>query len=88
MGSFMVYEALCAFASVKPDESIVNLINPGVLSVHQNNLKDTLNEIYDFKQDTIAIKNIENFEYYRRNYPIRYEWHHYDSQITLPIVNN
>jgi len=88
MGSFMVYEALCAFAGVKPDESIVNLINPGVLSVHQNNLKDTLNEIYDFKQDTIAIKNIENFEYYRRNYPIRYEWHHYDSQITLPIVNN
>ncbi|HIL03992.1 MAG TPA: 4-phosphoerythronate dehydrogenase [Candidatus Thioglobus autotrophicus] len=88
MGSFMVYEALCDFTGHKQDESIVNLINPGVLEVKKHNLKDTLNEIYDFKQDTAAIKNIGNFEDYRRNYPIRYEWPHYNSQTTLPIVNN
>ena len=88
MGSFMVYEALCDFTGQKQDKSIVNLINPGVLEVKKDNLKDTLNEIYDFKQDTTAIKNIGNFEDYRRNYPIRYEWPHYNSQTALPIVNN
>ncbi len=87
MGSFMVYEALCDFTGQKQDKNIVNLINPGVLEVKKDNLKDTLNEIYDFKQDTAAIKNIGNFEDYRRNYPIRYEWPHYNSQTTLPIVN-
>ena len=88
MGSFMVYEALCEFTDHKQDKSIVNLINPGVLEVKKDNLKDTLNEIYDFKHDTAAIKNIVNFEDYRRNYPIRYEWPHYNSQTALPIVNN
>ncbi|SFV82104.1 Erythronate-4-phosphate dehydrogenase [hydrothermal vent metagenome] len=86
MGSFMVYEALCAFTNTKQDDSIVNLINPGILSVKQDNLKDTLNQIYDFKQDTAAITNVDNFEDYRRNYPIRYEWHHFDSTTVLPIV--
>jgi 4-phosphoerythronate dehydrogenase (EC 1.1.1.290) len=86
MGSFMVYEALCDFTGYKQDESIVNLIAPGILKVKKDNLKDTLNEIYDFKQDTVAIKNIGNFEDYRRNYPIRYEWHHFDSTTVLPIV--
>jgi len=86
MGSFMVYEALCDFSDQKQDKSIVDLINPGVLTVEKDNIKDTLNEIYDFKQDTLAIKNIENFEYYRRNYPIRYEWHHYTGKTTLPIA--
>ena len=86
MGSFMVYEALCDFMGEKQQENIKNLINPGVLALKSNNLLDCLNEVYDFKQDTVAIKNIENFEYYRRNYPIRYEWHHYNSKIPLPIV--
>ena len=86
MGSFMVYEALCKFLGEKQQENIKNLINPGVLALKSNNLLDCLNEVYDFKQDTVAIKNIENFEYYRRNYPIRYEWHHYNSKIPLPIV--
>jgi len=88
MGSFMVYEALCDFSGQEQDKSIVNLINPGILAVKQGNLKDTLNEIYDFMQDTVAIKNIVNFEDYRRNYPVRYEWPHYNSQTVLPIVNN
>ncbi len=88
MGSFMVYEALCSFSNQKQDKSIVDLINPGALEVQKDNLKDTLNEIYDFKQDTVAIKKFEKFEKYRRNYPIRYEWPHYHSQTVLPIVNN
>lgn len=86
MGSFMVYEALCDFLGKKQQENIKELINPGILELKSNNLLDCLNEIYDFKQDTAAIKNIENFELYRRNYPIRYEWHHYDSKIDLPIA--
>ena len=86
MGSFMVYKALCKFLDEKQQESIKNLINPGVLTLLSDNLLDCLNEIYDFKQDTKAIQNLENFEFYRRNYPIRYEWHHFNSQVTLPIA--
>ncbi|MCH9745565.1 MAG: 4-phosphoerythronate dehydrogenase [Proteobacteria bacterium] len=87
MGSFMVYEALCKFLNENQQENIKNLINPGILTLKSDNLLDALNEIYDFKQDTLAIKKIENFEYYRRNYPIRYEWPHYKSMVKLPIVN-
>ncbi|HIF47971.1 4-phosphoerythronate dehydrogenase [Candidatus Thioglobus sp.] len=86
MGSFMVYEALCDFLNEKQQDNIKNLINPGDLSLNSNNLLDALNEVYDFKQDTVAIQNIENFEIYRRNYPIRYEWHHYSSRVSLPIA--
>jgi erythronate-4-phosphate dehydrogenase len=86
MGSFMVYKALCKFLDENQQESIKNLINPGVLTLLSDNLLDCLNEIYDFKQDTKAIQNLENFEFYRRNYPIRYEWHHFNSQVTLPIA--
>lgn len=86
MGSFMVYEALCDFLGEAPNEDIQNLINPGILSVEKDTLKETLNAIYDFKQDTTAIADIANFELYRRNYPIRYEWHHYDSKVKLPIA--
>ena len=86
MGSFMVYEALCAYLGKKVDKNIANLINPGVLTVEKDTLKDTLNAIYDFSKDTSEIKNLENFEYYRRNYPKRFEWHHYQSKIQLPIV--
>ncbi len=86
MGSFMVYQALCDFLNITRDEDIKHLINPGSLSVNQKNLKDTLTEIYDFQQDTNAIQNLNNFETYRRNYPIRYEWHHYHSQTKLPMA--
>jgi erythronate-4-phosphate dehydrogenase len=85
MGSFMVYEALCEFTNTTQDKDIVKLINPEKLSVNQNTLKDTLNSIYDFKQDTVAIANIKNFENYRRNYPIRYEWHHFNPSFPLPL---
>ncbi len=86
MGSFIVYKALCAFLGEKEDKNIRNLINSGELSIDRGNLKDTLNEIYDFQQDANAIKDINNFEDYRRNYPIRYEWHHFKSKTALPIA--
>ncbi len=86
MGSFMVYEALCDFFGEKQQESINNLINPGVLELKSKDLLGALNEVYDFRQDTTAIKNIENFEIYRRNYPIRYEWPHFTGKVTLPIA--
>ncbi len=84
-GSFMVYEALCAFLGEKQDKHIKNLINTGGLSIDKDNLKDTLNEIYDFQQDANAIQDINNFEDHRRNYPTRYEWHHFTSKTTLPF---
>ncbi len=62
------------------------MINPKKLSIKQTNLKDTLNKIYDFKQDAIAINDSKNFETYRRHYPPRYEWHHYNSKVLLPIL--
>ncbi|ABL02424.1 4-phosphoerythronate dehydrogenase [Candidatus Ruthia magnifica str. Cm (Calyptogena magnifica)] len=86
MGSFMVYEALCTFLGKKQDKNIRNLINLSELSIDKSNLKDTLNEIYDFQQDANAIKDVNNFEDYRRNYPIRYEWHHFKSKTVLPIA--
>ena len=82
----MVYQSLCNYLDKREDASIANLINPGTLSVQKDTLKDTLNTLYDFKKDTVAIANIANFEDYRRHYPIRYEWHHYNSKIALPIV--
>lgn len=85
MGSFMVYKALCEFVGVQQDASIVNLINPGILSLNQDNLVDSLNTVYDFKKDTQAIADIKNFEHYRRNYPVRYEWHHFNSSFPLPL---
>lgn len=38
MGSFMVYKALCKFLDEKQQESIKNLINPGVLRLVSDNL--------------------------------------------------
>lgn len=85
-GSFMVYEALCDFLAKKQQKSIANLINPAPLNIQKDSLKESLNAIYDFKQDATAIADINNFEDYRRNYPSRYEWHHFDSKTTLPIA--
>ncbi len=86
IGSFMVYEALCDFLGKKQDSNIKNLINLDKLSINKDNLKNTLNKIYDFRQDAKAIQDINNFEDYRRNYPVRYEWHHFKSKTTLPIA--
>ncbi len=84
-GSFMIYKSLCEFIGVKQDASIANLINPNKIPLNKNSLLDSLNAIYDFKQDMLEIADINNFENYRRNYPIRYEWHHFDSSFALPF---
>jgi erythronate-4-phosphate dehydrogenase len=83
-GSFMVYEALCTFLKKPQNPAIKNLIKIDTLNIDEKDLPTTLNAIYDFKQDAQAIKKI-GFETYRRNYPPRYEWHHYQSNIKLPI---
>ncbi len=44
------------------------------------------NEIYDFSKDQKVLQQPNEFEKYRRNYPIRYEWHHFSSKIKLPIA--
>lgn len=86
MGSLMVYEALCEFVGIEQNSEIVNLINPRVLTLNQDSLLDSLKMIYDFKKDTLAIADIKKFEDYRRNYPTRYEWHHFKSSFPLPIA--
>jgi len=85
-GSFMVYEALCEFLGVAVDRGVANLIDPGELVLGEDNLQGSLNAVYDFKRDAGAIADVGRFEYYRRHYPIRYEWHHYRSGVKLPIV--
>jgi len=84
-GSYMVYEALCEFLNVEIDPKITSMINPGKLQLTGDNLRDCLNEIYDFSKDRHALYKPIEFERYRRNYPIRYEWHHFTSTCKIPI---
>lgn len=82
----MVYEALCDFLDVEIDPKIAKMIDPGKIELTGNNLRDCLNEIYDFSKDQKVLQQPNEFEKYRRNYPIRYEWHHFSSKIKLPIA--
>ena len=84
MGSYMVYQDLCAFTSSPENAKIKNLINPAVRAIEQSSLKDSLNAIYSFIDDDKAITDASNFEHYRRHYPKRFEWQHFDSSYTLP----
>ena len=84
MGSFMIYKELCKFTRKPLNSDIENLINPESRIIKENNLHDTLNSIYSFQDDDKAIKDISNFEDYRRSYPERYEWEHFSTQYPLP----
>jgi len=84
MGSFMIYKELCKFSEKPINNQIENLIQPKSRMIEESTLHDTLNSIYSFKDDDIAIKDISNFEDYRRNYPERYEWEHFNTQFKLP----
>jgi len=84
MGSYMVYQALCAFTNKQEDAKIRNLINPPKTIIEQSSLKDSLNAIYSFSDDDKAITDVSNFEHYRRHYPKRFEWQHFDSGFALP----
>jgi len=83
-GSFMIYQALCAFTSTVENTKITNLVNPAKRTIQQGSLMETLNAIYPFIEDDQAIKDVSKFEHYRRYYPERYEWRHFDSSFELP----
>ena len=84
MGSYMIYKDLCSFTKSPLKSKVEHLINPVTVNIKKNTLHETLNEIYPFINDDKAIKNISNFEDCRRNYPERYEWHHFKTQFELP----
>jgi len=84
MGSFMIYKELCKYTKKPHNNDIKNLINPELRIIKKNNLHDTLNSIYSFQDDDKAIQDVSNFEDYRRNYPERFEWRHFNTQYKLP----
>ena len=84
MGSFMIYKDLCKYIKKPLNDNIEHLINPELKIIRENNLHETLNSIYSFHADDKAIQDISNFENYRRNYPKRYEWRHFETEYNLP----
>jgi erythronate-4-phosphate dehydrogenase len=84
MGSFMIYKDLCKYIKKPLNDNIEHLINPELKIIRENNLHETLNTIYSFHADDKAIQDISNFENYRRNYPERYEWRHFETEYKLP----
>lgn len=84
MGSFMIYKDLCKYIKKPLNNNIEHLINPELKIIRENNLHETLNSIYSFHADNKAIQDISNFENYRRNYPERYEWRHFETEYKLP----
>jgi len=83
-GSFMIYQALCNYCNVVERVEITNLVNPPRIAIQHTSLQNTLNAIYPFIEDDKAIKDLAQFEHYRRYYPERYEWRHFDTDFTLP----
>ena len=87
LGSFMIYQELCKYLKKPMNEQTETLINPELRKIRDGNLYDTLNSIYSFKNDDKAIEDISNFENYRRNYPERFEWKHFNTQFKLPTTS-
>ena len=84
MGSYMIYKDLCSFTKTPVKNEVEHLINPAVVTINENTLHETLNAIYPFIEDHLAIKDISKFEDYRRNYPDRFEWKHFKTQFNIP----
>jgi erythronate-4-phosphate dehydrogenase len=80
-GSYMIYEEMCKFFNKPKTVKYTDLIGEVFPITGGDNFKTVLNQIYDFQKDALAIKDLDNFEYYRRNYPLRYEWKHYAKEI-------
>ena len=80
----MIYKELLKFTNNSHNKQIEQLINPEVGIIKENSLHETINSIYSFKDDSIAIKDSTKFENYRRNYPDRYEWGHYETKYKIP----
>ena len=85
MGSYMIYKELCSFTKSPLKSEVEHLISPATVIINENTLHETLNAIYPFINDNLAIKDISKFEDYRRNYPERFEWRHFQSR--FDIVN-
>ena len=83
MGSYMIYKELCRFTKTRLKNEVEHLISPAEFTINENTLHETLNAIYQFIDDDLAIKDISKFEYYRRNYPDRYEWRHFQSRFDI-----
>jgi erythronate-4-phosphate dehydrogenase len=81
----MIYKELCKFKQKPIKNRIEKLINPESRTIEKNTLHETLNSIYPFIDDHLAIKDILKFEDYRRNYPDRFEWRHFKTR--FDIVN-
>jgi len=84
MGSYMIYKDLCSFTKTPLKNEVEHLINPAVVTINENTLHETLNAIYPFIDDHLAIKDISKFEDYRRNYPDRFEWRHFKTRFNIP----
>ena len=84
MGSYMIYKDLCIFTKTPLKNAVEDLVSPEMVTINKNTLHETLNAIYPFINDDKAIKNISKFEDYRRNYPERYEWRHFQTRFDIP----
>jgi erythronate-4-phosphate dehydrogenase len=87
MGSYMIYKDLSSFTKSPLKSEVEHLINPATVNINENTLYETLNAIYPFIDDDKSIKDISNFEYYRRNYPERFEWKHFQTRFDIPKAN-
>jgi len=84
MGSYMIYKELCRFTEAPLKNEFENLISRATVTINENTLHETLNTIYPFIDDDLAIKDISKFEDYRRNYPERFEWRHFQTRSNIP----
>ena len=83
-GSYMIYKELCRFTKTPLKNECEKLISPETVTINHNILHKTLNAIYPFIEDHLAIKDISKFEDYRRNYSNRYEWRHFKTRFNIP----
>ena len=83
MGSYMIYKNLCNFTKTPLKNEVEHLISPASVTINENTPHETLNAIYPFIDDGLAIKDISKFEDYRRNYPDRFEWRHFKTRFDM-----
>ena len=83
MGSYMIYKDLCSFTKTPLKNEVEHLISPASVTINENTPHETLNAIYPFIDDGLAIKDISKFEDYRRNYPDRFEWRHFKTRFDM-----
>ncbi len=79
MGSLTIYQELCKYLNIEQNPKVAQLLGSKREKIKENTLRDTLNSIYPFINDDLAIRDISKFEDYRRHYPDRYEWHHFQT---------